>query len=1844
MTSTSDAGLPASCAPGSTVKTPASPVTLRDAVCAANNRGNDVTTITLQAGEYALDAGNGSLKLGTVPGSRITLKGPADRGAIIRGDGKTSVLVLDPGLVGGISTTLDGLTITGGVGNEFGGGGILGGSALGAAADVLAITNSAITGNKANSTGSATSFPGGGIQFVGGALSISGSTISDNDSGSSSGGGVAYQATGVAGESFTVRDSVFSGNSLTSGNPAAIGGGAIEFTAGSAAAGFTATITDSDFIGNSLSATDVHPARGAAILQNSGALSVLRNTFSNNKISGYATGAGIAIHVAGGATVATYNSFTGNTGPNGYSVVNSTLIPESAPPAFAATVNAANNWWGCNRLPAAGSACATASGGVTVEPSLALSVSANPALIALDSSTTTLTASVLTNSEGKPVSAAELRVFTGASVAWDQVRPAGATLSAPGAPLNAGVATVGFDAHALRGPASVTASLDGAAATAVFGMAKAPTFPALTALEATVNKPVNVTVSSDGYPAAAITVSGAPLPPGLTLRDNGNGTATISGTPTAAVVLTTELKAENAVSPGSPHTAPYIVNVREPVLFTSPAATTFEVGTPGSHTISTSGFPLSALVRGGDPLPAGVTLTGGAAGATDALLSGTPAAGTGGRYDLTLARNNGRDPNVVQSFTLTVNEAPSITSSATQSATVGSAMNARFSTANGYPADTVLSLSGDLPAGVSTQVTAGSVTGLVGTPEAGAGRIYPLVLTATNAAGLSTSQVVTLTVNEAASILTPPSDANVLVGAEVTLTVVVGGYPAPSGHWQLSRDGSIWTDLGETGRTLTVQTTQADNGARYRYFVNPTLVSAAAQLTVGTGPAIGSANADTWRVDGSAQQFEIFATGIPDAAISVLPLSPATAPSWLSIGASAGGRLTIAGTPPAGSGGSYLFLVSASNVFGTAASTPLLLTVEEAPTITAPASLVLPRGSAVAGAPVVVASGGFPASASLELDAASQVPAGLVISPGPRGDSFSFSGTPTATGAYLLSFTARNSAAGPSRTVTIPVTVTAPPVINAPAFAELAVGGSGSIAVTVTPGFPAVANLNVIGSPGFAVESTGAGSFALTADASVGAGSYNVQLGADNGLDVSDVHVILVTVRQPPLITAQPTAQTARAGSTATFSASATAAVPTTGTLTAQWQRSGDGSTWADVPGGTLNGGTASLDVTAVQLQSGALYRVVFTDGASTPSDPAALTVVTPAQLTSAGSAGFAADVAGSFTVTASGTPTPAITATGLPAGLSFLDNGDGTATISGTPPIGTGGAQSVTLSASNGHGAPDTQTLALTVTEKPAITSPDAATIAVGAAASVAVTSSPGHPGAVALTHTGTLPAGVTFADNGDGTAAFTGRPKAGSGGDYPLTLTARNSAGASTQAFTLTVTENPAIISADAASIEVGSAASIGVTSSAGHPGAVSIAQSGALPAGITFTDNGDGTAGFTGTPEAGAGGRYALTLTVSNATGSGNQAFTLIVAEKPGFTSPDAATVTVGTAAAVSVTSSPGYSGTVGIAVKGGLPSGLTFTDNGDGTAAFTGTPKAGSGGDYALTLTAKNTAGASTQAFTLSVHEAPAFRSGSNAAFTRGVSGSFTVEAASGNPRGVALNLAGALPAGLAFADAGDGTAAISGSTSDAAGDYPVTLTATNGAGLTATQTLTIRLATAEAATPPGTVPAGSGSLDGVPASAAPGASLNLVAAGYAPDSPVVFVIYSEPTTLATVTASADGIARATVTIPRGLTGTHSIVSIGTSPTGAELVLRTDILIASDGGTPGGNPDGGTDGGTPGGKPAPGVGGGTGLSSSGFEGGGLALGALTVLLLGLAVTVAATLRRRRSRELAEAAPTE
>jgi hypothetical protein len=100
----------------------------------------------------------------------------------------------------------------------------------------------------------------------------------------------------------------------------------------------------------------------------------------------------------------------------------------------------------------------------------------------------------------------------------------------------------------------------------------------------------------------------------------------------------------------------------------------------------------------------------------------------------------------------------------------------------------------------------------------------------------------------------------------------------------------------------------------------------------------------------------------------------------------------------------------------------------------------------------------------------------------------------------------------------------------------------------------------------------------------------------------------------------------------------------------------------------------------------------------ATSTGTASLTVTgTPAAITSAASTTFTAGSAGAFMVTTTGTPTPALTDTGsLPSGVTFHDNGTGTAMLAGTATAA--GTYPITIKAHDGVGTDATQNFTLTV------------------------------------------------------------------------------------------------------------------------------------------------------------------------------------------------------------------------------------------------------------------------------------------------------------------------------------------------------------------------------------------------------------------------------------------------------------------------------------------------------------------------------------------------------------------
>jgi hypothetical protein len=163
-----------------------------------------------------------------------------------------------------------------------------------------------------------------------------------------------------------------------------------------------------------------------------------------------------------------------------------------------------------------------------------------------------------------------------------------------------------------------------------------------------------------------------------------------------------------------------------------------------------------------------------------------------------------------------------------------------------------------------------------------------------------------------------------------------------------------------------------------------------------------------------------------------------------------------------------------------------------------------------------------------------------------------------------------------------------------------------------------------------------------------------------------------------------------------------------------------------------------------------------------------------------------------SLTVTTTGSPTPSITETGpLPSGLHLVDNHDGTATLSGTPTVKSGGLYQPTIRATFGSGPTAvtvTQLFTLFVFRAPTIATRHIPSATVGSFYQVTLKAKGSPP--PTMTESGALPNGVAFTDNHNGTATLSGTPGPGSTGTYMIKIGAANGEGRSaTKRFDLVV-----------------------------------------------------------------------------------------------------------------------------------------------------------------------------------------------------------------------------------------------------------------------------------------------------------------------------------------------------------------------------------------------------------------------------------------------------------------------
>ena len=236
-----------------------------------------------------------------------------------------------------------------------------------------------------------------------------------------------------------------------------------------------------------------------------------------------------------------------------------------------------------------------------------------------------------------------------------------------------------------------------------------------------------------------------------------------------------------------------------------------------------------------------------------------------------------------------------------------------------------------------------------------------------------------------------------------------------------------------------------------------------------------------------------------------------------------------------------------------------------------------------------------------------------------------------------------------------------------------------------------------------------------------------------------------------------------------------------------------------------------------------------------------------------------------------------------LPSWITFTDNLNNSATVSGTPPSGAGDVNLFVLATPAGvppdyicSGSPHNYTIH--VDNTPYLTSANTATFTAGTSGAFVATGVNGNQ----VSLVGALPQGLTFTPIA-GEGLMIGTPVAGTGGIYPLTFTISDGSQSTNQHFTLVVNEAATIVSPNTVNFVQNTPSTFPLniygyphTPSSGNPGMLVSVLSGSLPPGMTLSEttvNGHATGQWvvSGTPS--AVGLYSAHLDAHNGVGSSN-----------------------------------------------------------------------------------------------------------------------------------------------------------------------------------------------------------------------------------------------------------------------------------------------------------------------------------------------------------------------------------
>ncbi|MGB7720281.1 MAG: putative Ig domain-containing protein [Bryobacteraceae bacterium] len=405
--------------------------------------------------------------------------------------------------------------------------------------------------------------------------------------------------------------------------------------------------------------------------------------------------------------------------------------------------------------------------------------------------------------------------------------------------------------------------------------------------------------------------------------------------------------------------------------------------------------------------------------------------------------------------------------------------------------------------------------------------------------------------------------------------------------------------------------------------------------------------------------------------------------------------------------------------------------------------------------------------------------------------------------------------------------------------------------------------------------------------------------------------------------------------------------------------------------------------------------------------------------------------------------------ATGLPTGLTMSTGG----MLAGTPVAGSHGTYDVQVMATDSAGNTASVKLSLIINASnlAARQDPIPAGMAGIAYGPVTLTAGGGTAPYTWSVSSG-MPNGLTLSSAG----VISGTPAAGSAGTYTLAVILHDANGATSSAVWSLVIETP---------LSVSSPASLPVATEGLFYGPVylgAVGGSGSYTWNVTTlpTDLGMSTSGMlSGTPALGSHGSYPIQFIVRDSngfTGSATLTLTVQAAQHPTITSP----LSLAACEELVVCPSQQFAASGGAPPytwsAAGLPADLAMSPGG----LLSGTPSSGSRGAYAVTVTARDSAGftGTTGALALTINAPPQISGpASLPTATPGAAyGPVQFTAANGTPP-YTWSESGALPSGIVFS----GSGALSGQpAAGSAGSYNLTVQLTDSFGVSSKVQLTL----------------------------------------------------------------------------------------------------------------------------------------------------------------------------------------